>query len=258
MYLCFLVLASVLLTTGIAAEIPSAQNRSEFKRSFDKECQESYSMTCLKMDIVQWVDKLSESKDFSVLPGVTIIKESTATQEKNNVVVAKLAREFPNDPETRLDAYVIKKITGYLGSHSIKLNLFDSKSVDQAFTARKDGGFGGGKGDKKGGGMGMLLAMGGMMKMTMFGIALAGLAALAGKALMTGLISLMLSGIIGLKSLTSGGHSTTYEVVSKPIHTSHHTHSVSHEDHGHGHGHSGYGRSFDELPKGLQPDYKPY
>ncbi|KAJ8952326.1 hypothetical protein NQ318_017220 [Aromia moschata] len=84
-----------------------------------------------------------------------------------------------------------------------------------------------------------------------------GLAALAGKALMTGLISLLLSAIIGLKSLSGGGGKTTYEVVSKPVYTHSASHSASHEDYGH-HGHSGYGRSFDmPLPLGLQPEYKP-
>lgn len=80
---------------------------------------------------------------------------------------------------------------------------------------------------------------------------------------MTGLISLLLSAIIGLKALTSSGHKqTTYEIVSKPVYTQSHTHSESHE-HAGGHGggwdgHSSYGRSFDvPLPLGLHPEYKP-
>ncbi|KAJ8972949.1 hypothetical protein NQ317_004373 [Molorchus minor] len=89
-------------------------------------------------------------------------------------------------------------------------------------------------------------------------LALGALAALAGKALMTGLISLLLSAIIGLKSLSGGGGKTTYEVVSKPVYTHSNTHSSSHEDYGGHHGHSGYGRSFDmPLPLGLQPEFKP-
>lgn len=84
-----------------------------------------------------------------------------------------------------------------------------------------------------------------------------GIAAIAGKALMTGLISLLLSAVIGLKALTHSDHKqTTYEIVSKPIYTQSHTHSESHE-HG-GYGHSSYGRSFDmPLPLGLSPEYKP-
>lgn len=87
-----------------------------------------------------------------------------------------------------------------------------------------------------------------------------GIAAIAGKALMTGLISLLLSAVIGLKALTQSDHKqTTYEIVSKPIYTQSHSHSESHEHGGHGgFGHSSYGRSFDmPLPLGLNPEYKP-
>lgn len=255
------VLSFFLLGFVLGAEIPTKDSdRSDFKRSFEKECATSYSATCLKLDIVQWVDKLSDSGEFSVLPGVSVVKDGSV-QEKTNEVVAELAREFPNDPDARLDAYLMKKVTGYLGSHSLKLNLFDSKTAQDVVSAREKGGFGGGKGDKKGG-MGMLLMAGAMMKGTLMTIALGALAAIAGKALITGLISLMLSAIIGLKSLAGGQHhQTTYEVHAKPVHTSHHSY---HEEHAGGHGgggggYGGYGRSFNEaLPAGLQPSYKPY
>jgi hypothetical protein len=100
-----------------------------------------------------------------------------------------------------------------------------------------------------------------MMKGTLLPIAFAALAGLAGKALMTGLLSLMLSAIIGLKSLTSHGgkQAVTYEIVQKPVYS--HAHSHSHELHhehlggghgggggGGGYGHSSYGRSFNLEP----------
>jgi len=109
--------------------------------------------------------------------------------------------------------------------------------------------------------MGQLLIAALMMKGTLLPIAFAALAALAGKALMTGLLSLMLSAIIGLKSLTSHGHkqAVTYEIVQKPVYS--HSHSHSHELHhehaggghgggsgGGGYGHSSYGRSFNAEP----------
>jgi hypothetical protein len=112
--------------------------------------------------------------------------------------------------------------------------------------------------------MGQLLIAAMMMKGTMLPIAFAALAGLAGKALMTGLLSLMLSAIIGLKSLTSHGgkQAVTYEIVQKPVYS--HSHSHSHELHhehlggghgggggsggGGGYGHSSYGRSFNLEP----------
>lgn len=86
-----------------------------------------------------------------------------------------------------------------------------------------------------------------MMKGTLGAVGFGALALLAGKALMTGLMALMLSAIVGLKSLAGGGEKkTTYEIVSKPVYSNSHTHS-SEEHHGHGYGHSGYGRSLDTI-----------
>lgn len=91
-----------------------------------------------------------------------------------------------------------------------------------------------------------------MMKGTLGAMGFGALALIAGKALMTGLLALMLSAIIGLKSLASHGEKkTTYEIVSKPVYTSSHTHS-SEEHHGHGFGHSGYGRSLDSIHDSVQ------
>ncbi|EFA10437.1 uncharacterized protein LOC660796 [Tribolium castaneum] len=252
----------LILVVFIAGARSEKSDKSEYKKSLSRDCANSYSTTCLKLDIVSWVDKLNEQDNYSVLPGVSVIRENPNITRPNTAdIVAELARDFPNDPDARLDAFLMKKVTGYLNSHAVRLNLFDAGKSDEV-TGRGKGGGGGGGGGKKGGeGMGAILAAGAMMKGTLFALALGGLAALAGKALMTALISLMLSAIIGLKSLThGGGKSTTYEVIAKPIYTHSNTHSVSHEEHGGGghYGHSGYGRSLDvPLPLGLQPGYKP-
>ncbi|KAB0794909.1 hypothetical protein PPYR_11748 [Photinus pyralis] len=256
----------VLLFTLVVLNYVTADNatptpdRSEFKKSLSRDCSNAYTTTCLKLDIVSWVDKLNEDDDYSVFPGISVVRENGSARANTADIVAELAREFPNDAEARLDAYLLRKVSNYLNSHSLRLKLFDSDAVS---TARGKGGSfggGGGGGKKGGGGMGMLLAAAAMMKGTLGALALGGVAALAGKALMTGLIALMLAGIVGLKSLTSGGGKTTYEIVSKPIYSHSNTHSVSHEEHG-GHGHGGYssyGRSFDmPLPLGLQPHYQP-
>ncbi|XP_065173821.1 uncharacterized protein [Atheta coriaria] len=257
--------AALLLVSASAQDKPVDQAQPAAaagdKRSFARDCANSYSTTCLKLDIVSWVDKLNENDDYSVVPGVTVVREDGSARSNTADMVAELARDFPNDPDARLDAFLMKKVTNYLNTHSIKMNLFDAQSAVES--ARKGSGFGGtkgGGGGKKGGMGGMLLAAGAMMKGTLFALALGALAALAGKALMTGLISLMLSAIIGLKSLAGGGHKqTTYEIVSKPVYSHSNTHSSSHEEHGgHSAGYSGYGRSFDmPLPLGLQPGYQP-
>ncbi|KAL1494638.1 hypothetical protein ABEB36_010207 [Hypothenemus hampei] len=242
------VIITVLVCVIQAVDIE--KNRIEFKKSLSKNCDDSYSMTCLKLDVVSWVDKLSENDDISVLPGITIIKENSSAKITTSDIVTELAREFPDDPNARLDAFLMRKVSGFLNNHSIKLNLWNAAQDESAGTARKK--------DKKGGdGLGMLLAAGAMMKGMLMALALGGIAALAGKALMTGLISLLLSAIIGLKSLSGGGGHSTYEVVAKPVYTSAHTHSTSHE--GWDGGYGGHKRSLEDipLPIALQPGFKP-
>lgn len=143
------------------------------------------------------------------------------------------------------------------------------------FESRKGGG---GKGDKKGGGMGALLGMAMMMKGesnysnipvshselfftcvgTMMAMGLAAIAGLAGKALLAATLALALAGIAGLASLKSGGgdKKTTYEIISKPVYSHSHSHTTGHggghggsEEGGHIGGYGGYGRSFiDSFP----------
>lgn len=100
------------------------------------------------------------------------------------------------------------------------------------------------------GGMGGMMAAMMMMKGTLGALGFGALAMLAGKALMTGLLALMLLAIIGLKSLASGGEKkTTYEIVAKPVHSVSHTHSS--EEHG-GHYSGGYGRSLDLVHDAIK------
>ncbi|XP_050304353.1 uncharacterized protein LOC126741920 [Anthonomus grandis grandis] len=245
-------IATVILVFTLMGYGCVALDRNEFKRSLSRNCDDSYSLTCLKLDVVSWVDKLSDNEDITVLPGVSLVRENSSVKANNGDLVSEVAREFPDDPNARLDAYMMRKITGFLDNHSVKLNLGTTEPGDSVGSARKK--------DKKGdGGLGMILAAGAMMKGTLMAIALGGIALIAGKALMTGLISLLLSAIVGLKSLSGGGggHST-YEVIAKPVYTSSHSHSTSHEGWDGGYG-GGHGRSLEQapLPMGLQAGYKP-
>lgn len=262
------------LSLSLAVSTEDVEINTSKSDSNERDCANSYTATCLKLDLVSWVDKLNEEDSYSVIPGVSVVRENASARLNTADIVAELAREFPNDPDARLDAFLLKKVTSYLSSHSIRFNLFDKESEE---SARKggggggggyDGGFGGGGGGggKKGGGgggggggFGTMMMAGAMMKGTILALALGGIAAIAGKALMAGLISLLLSAIIGIKALTHHGKQTTYEIVSKPVFTHSSSHSVAHEDHhAGGYGHSSYGRSFDmPLPASLHPEYKP-
>lgn len=218
------------------------QQAGSAANKLSKDCEKSYSATCFKLDVVSFVDRLAEKRSLQLAPGVSLERENETARASTSDMVVELAREFPNDAEARLDAFLMKKITGYLNSHSIRFKLFDNTQV---VSARK----------KDKGGFGAILAAILMMKGTLGALGFGALAALAGKALMTGLMALMLSAIVGIKSLAHGGHKqTTYEIVSKPIYSHAHTHSSSHEEVGH-HGHygGGYGRNLDlPIPLSIQ------
>lgn len=235
-----LVQVCVITTLAVLVSAQEPQQASGANK-LTKDCENKYSATCLKLDVVSLVDRLSEKESLTVAPGVTVERENGSGRSNTAELVSELAREFPNDAEARLDAFLMKKITGYLNSHSIRFKLFDNQQV---VSARK----------KDKGGLGALMAAALMMKGTLGALGFGALAALAGKALMTGLMALMLSAIVGVKSLAGGGHKqTTYEIVSKPVYSHAHTHSSSHEEVGHGHGHYGYGRNLDlPIPLSIQ------
>lgn len=220
------VMVALVLATGcFAQDVNNNTDRSAYKKSLSIDCVNSYSLACFKWDIVAWLDRLNEKVSINVLPGVSIVKEDGAKMNTAEVV-SDLAREFPNDPNSRLDVFLLKKVQDYLSSHTLRLNLFNA---DEAGTARKGGGGGGKKG---GGGYGALLAAAAMMKGTLMALALGALAALAGKALMTSLISLLLSALLGMKHMGGGG---------------------KHEEH---YVHAGHRRNLDlPMPLGLHPEY---
>ncbi|XP_032663337.1 uncharacterized protein LOC116840582 [Odontomachus brunneus] len=265
---CHRLLLVLLLSACASAEIERRTSRQMVEEApenlapnLNKDCGKSYSATCLKLDVVSFLDKLSEQEDIGILPGVSVIKENGSADVPTSEVVANLARDFPNDVEKRLDAYLVHKVGSYLNSHSISIKLFDPKTFEAARSFNEETlaqlGLGGNQNVETGrkkdkGGHGALMAGLMMMKGTLGAVGFGALALLAGKALMTGLMALMLSAIIGLKSLAShGDKKTTYEIVSKPVYSSSHTHS-SEEHHGHGYGHSGYGRSLDSVHDSLQ------
>ncbi|XP_022827557.1 uncharacterized protein LOC111357194 isoform X2 [Spodoptera litura] len=234
----------VLITVASAVALPNPGDDGAVDkvRGIKKDCANGLlSPGCLKMGAITLLEKLNNKDEVSLIPGVSLVKDGSKTNYE--AVAADLARSLSTDSDDRLDKSLLYHIGSFLDSHSVKLRLLDDNAVEEAKTAIAEGrGKGGmGLGGKKGG-MGGLLAMGMMMKGTLMSMGLGALALLAGKALMTAMMSLLLSAIIGIKSLSGGKGSTTYEIVSKPIYTHSHSHSTAHEDVG-GYGHSGYGRS---------------
>ncbi|KAM3960658.1 uncharacterized protein ACR2FA_005248 [Aphomia sociella] len=229
-------------------------------RFLHKDCGSILSSKCLKVHVLSFLEDLSSRDELNLLPGLSIVKENqTSTSPSPEEMAAELSRQFPGKPEEKLNRFLLYRLQDYLDGHSLRYKLLDPQTSkeamnmakgDREFVGRKSGGGLGGGG--KGGGGGALLAAALMMKGALAAAALGALALLAGKALMTALMSLLLSALVGLKG--HGGHkSTTYEIITKPEVSHHHSHShEEHHEHDHGH-HGGYRRAYDVNYNSYMP-----
>lgn len=96
-----------------------------------------------------------------------------------------------------MNGYIVAKLENLLRTRFLRFRLLDDKSLVEG---RKH------KFGKKGG-LEALVAAGVMMKGMLMAMGLGAIALMAGKALMTALMALTLSGVLGLKSLAGGGES---------------------------------------------------
>ncbi|KAJ8715389.1 hypothetical protein PYW07_009871 [Mythimna separata] len=230
-------------------------NTERVGRTLHKECNSLLNSKCLKIHALSFLEDLSSRDELNLLPGLSIIKENqTGNTPSPEEMAAELSRQFPGKSEEKLNRFLLYRLQDYLDGHSLRYRLLDPQTTKEAMDMAKGdkesvgrksgGGGGGGFGGGKGGGGGALLAAALMMKGTLAAAALGALALLAGKALMTALMSLLLSALVGLKG--HGEHkSTTYEIITKPEVSHHHSHShEEHHEHEHGH-HGGYRRAYD-------------
>lgn len=70
----------VVLCTVLA--VASSQN------DFSRDCDVGYSVKCLKLDIVSYIEKLSNKEEFNVLPGVSVIREANSNENKTSEIVS--------------------------------------------------------------------------------------------------------------------------------------------------------------------------
>lgn len=138
----------------------------ETVRSFGKDCSNGiFSPTCLKIEAISLLEKLSSKDELRLLPGVSVVKETNENGSKAMEFAAELARSLPTKPDERLDKFLLYQLGSYLDTHTVRLRLLDDSAAEEARSlvgeARAKGGFGGGG---KKGGMGGLLAAGLLMK----------------------------------------------------------------------------------------------
>ncbi|XP_011314485.1 uncharacterized protein [Fopius arisanus] len=173
--------------------------RADYTKFFERCTNEKNTFDCFKR---RAIDVLSQAvKDDSVYvvnDYVSIARDPAVAREQRSA--------SENTTALSLDEQLERKFNDYLSSRSIKLTI-----PGDAIQGRK-------KKDK--GGMGGALMMGGLaMAGVMAQLAFGKIAFLAGTALLTAKIALVLSAIIGLKKLVSssgGGHEVIYATASEP------------------------------------------
>lgn len=73
----------------LAAAVQCEQIKDyDTKRSFERDCDAGYSITCFKLDIVSFIEKMSDAREYSIINGITIVQDPTLNQSKNSEIVA--------------------------------------------------------------------------------------------------------------------------------------------------------------------------
>ncbi|XP_019870358.1 uncharacterized protein LOC109598895 [Aethina tumida] len=207
-FTCALVIVFA-IAAAAADEDDSSGVRIALKIYDDCSKSEGFS-PCLKKKAVTALDRLARADKLNVADGVTIVKSQDVTSQDTVLTEEQLEASLPRALDAKEDALndlIIDKVTKFVSSRSIEVTL-PKISPEELLEE--------GRGKKMKGMMGGMM-MGVAAKMAaMVPIAIAGLFLLAGKALITAKIALLLSGIIALKKLFSqkgggggggGGHS---------------------------------------------------
>jgi hypothetical protein len=53
-----------------------------------KGCENGYSLTCLKLDMVQLVDKITDTEKIDIINGISVVKEPSVNDTKTSEIVA--------------------------------------------------------------------------------------------------------------------------------------------------------------------------
>ncbi|XP_008548244.1 uncharacterized protein LOC103571747 [Microplitis demolitor] len=192
------------LIIGLCLAFLVAECRGDYVKFFEKCTKEKNTFDCLKRRALDVLDRaVKDDTVYVVNDYVSIAKDPAVIPDSDE----EQRSAGDNNKTVSLDEKLERKLHDYLASRSIKLTI--------------PGGVIEGRGKKKEkGGYGGALLMGGMaMAGVMAQLAYAKIAFIAGTALLTAKIALVLSAIIGLKKLVSssgGGHEVIYATASDP------------------------------------------
>ncbi|XP_018372123.1 PREDICTED: uncharacterized protein LOC108767003 [Trachymyrmex cornetzi] len=193
--------------------------KSEYTSLFERCTNEKNTFNCFKRRALEILDSaIQDDSVYKINDYISITKDPTSTARSHNSMKSE------NGTELSLDQKLDNKFYEYLTSRSVKLTI-----PGNAFEGRK----------KKNKGFGYIIVAGAVLAGMMAQLAYGKIAFLAGTALLTAKMALVLSAIVGLKKLVSsggGGHEVIYATASEH----------------HGGGGGGYGggwqRTMDVIP----------
>lgn len=233
---CFIVMVQALPTEdgrALNSHTNSVQNENDLLDSIYSECARKDSASCVKYKVFSFVDKLLGQKEtFTLAEGVTVVKKPSAEADGAPRAL---------DTDASIEVMVMDRLINFLETHTLKVDLKGSDIVGVATSAGRaledaarnfvgdDALVEESRGKKKKAQkmLGPLMMAVALKAAALVPLMLGGIALIAGKALLIGKIALVISAIIGLKKLLSGGGKhVTYEVVAHPHHSS--SHSSSH------------------------------
>ncbi|RZF48333.1 hypothetical protein LSTR_LSTR010296 [Laodelphax striatellus] len=230
-------------TTLLLQPVASNLSFTTTKLHLKKTCQQEYSSGCLKLDLIRMMDKLESSGPLELLPGVTLVRAPPLDAKSLNAAAA-----LPDSESPRLDNYLYKRVNSYLKSLSLNVQILDSnilnklKRFGQGATELFAPETNSVTGRKKNRNWQAFWLAGLLSAGTMLAMGMSTLSAMAGKALMTSLLALVLAGFAALKGHQDDKKTTTYEIITRPIYTHGHKHGDALADaqmmaptHGHTH-----------------------
>ncbi|XP_043472576.1 uncharacterized protein LOC122505162 [Leptopilina heterotoma] len=191
-----------------------SQGRSDYGKFFEKCTIEKNPFDCFKRRALEVLDSaIKDDTVYVINDYISIAKDSNVKGSSSSSSTSINSNSNPssdegtdnNTTERSIDQELDQKFHDYLSSRSVRLTI-----PGNTFE---------GRGKKKGKGYGAALMMGGLaMAGVLAQLAFGKIAFLAGTALLTAKIALVLSAIIGLKKLVSsggGGHEVIYATASE-------------------------------------------
>ncbi|XP_059491328.1 uncharacterized protein LOC132205944 [Neocloeon triangulifer] len=197
----FIVVLSCLVAATVAAGLPEAGDTLGFVYRVWDDCNNKADLdlaSCLKVKLATAVSRAARMNDLTVFDGVTFVRTAPndATPETSEEAVeASLPRSADARDDT-LSALILERAAQFFQTHSLSVKVpeFAERSLSAGDARGKI---------KK---IAPLLLLPLLKAGLLIPLAIGALFLLAGKALIISKLALLLSGIIGLKKLLSGGH----------------------------------------------------